>query len=151
MKKIFQNNMFHYTLVLLAGILVGWILFHDSDKITKPADTVSYANHEETWTCAMHSQIRLGKPGKCPICGMDLIPLGQNVNSIDPDAIHLSPEAAQLANVTTWIVGWQKSVKEIRLYGKVAADERSVQSQVSHLSGRIEKLYVNFTGEKVIK
>jgi YHS domain-containing protein len=25
------------------------------------------------WTCSMHSQIRLLKPGKCPICSMDLI------------------------------------------------------------------------------
>lgn len=26
------------------------------------------------WTCSMHPQIRLPEPGKCPICGMDLIP-----------------------------------------------------------------------------
>jgi Cu(I)/Ag(I) efflux system membrane fusion protein len=41
--------------------------------------------------------------------------------------------------------------KEVRLYGKVQADERLVQSQVAHISGRIEKLYVNFTGENVSK
>ena len=28
-----------------------------------------------TWTCSMHPQIKLPKPGKCPICGMNLIPL----------------------------------------------------------------------------
>ena len=51
----------------------------------------------------------------------------------------------------TSIVTRQKPVKEVRLYGKVQADERSIQSQVSHMPGRIEKLMVNFTGESVNK
>ena len=39
----------------------------------------------------------------------------------------------------------------MRLYGKVQADERLLQSQVSHVPGRIERLAVNFTGESVVK
>jgi Cu(I)/Ag(I) efflux system membrane fusion protein len=46
-------------------------------------------------------------------------------------------------------VSKQNPVKEIRLYGKVQADERLFQSQVSHVPGRIEKLFVNFTGEQI--
>jgi len=100
----------------------------------------------------MHPQIRMEQPGKCPICGMNLIPLAQSGSeSTDPDAIHLSREAAQLANVLTTVVAKQKPVKEIRLYGKVQADERLFQSQTAHIPGRIERLYVNFTGEKVAK
>jgi len=45
----------------------------------------------------------------------------------------------------------QKPVMEVRLYGKLQADERLLQNQVSHVSGRIEKLFVNFTGESVRK
>ncbi|NTW32838.1 MAG: efflux RND transporter periplasmic adaptor subunit, partial [Bacteroidetes bacterium] len=41
--------------------------------------------------------------------------------------------------------------KEIRLYGKVEANESLTQSQVAHISGRIEKLLVNFTGEEIYK
>ncbi|MFA5419805.1 MAG: efflux RND transporter periplasmic adaptor subunit, partial [Bacteroidales bacterium] len=55
------------------------------------------------------------------------------------------------ANVLTSVVSKQNPVKEIRLYGKVQADERLLQSQVSYLPGRIEKLFVNFTGESVKK
>ena len=35
------------------------------------------STQEETqlWTCSMHPQIKLPKPGKCPICAMDLIPV----------------------------------------------------------------------------
>ena len=36
-----------------------------------------------------------------------------------------------------------------RLYGTIQADERLSQSQTSHVSGRIEKLFINFTGESV--
>jgi Cu(I)/Ag(I) efflux system membrane fusion protein len=100
----------------------------------------------------MHPQIRMTEPGKCPICGMDLIPLAQsNTTSIDPDAIHMSKDAAELANVLTTVVTKQKPVKEVRLYGKVQADERLFQSQTSHVPGRIERLNINFTGESVVK
>ena len=29
----------------------------------------------EYWTCSMHPQIRADKPGTCPICGMNLVPV----------------------------------------------------------------------------
>lgn len=100
----------------------------------------------------MHPQIKMDKPGKCPICGMDLIPLVQSGTiSVDPDAIRMSDAAAQLANVLTTVVTRHKPVKEIRLYGKVQADERLFQSQTSHVPGRIERLNLNFTGESVVK
>jgi Cu(I)/Ag(I) efflux system membrane fusion protein len=82
---------------------------------------------------------------------MDLIPLNQSNVEIDPAAVLLTKEAAQLANVETSVVTRQKPLKEVRLYGKVQADERLLQSQVAHVPGRIEKLLVNFTGEGVLK
>jgi Cu(I)/Ag(I) efflux system membrane fusion protein len=100
----------------------------------------------------MHPQIRMAEPGKCPICGMDLIPLVQsNTTPLDSDAIYMNKDAAELANVLTTIVTKQKPVKEVRLYGKVQADERLFQSQTSHVPGRIERLNINFTGETVVK
>jgi Cu(I)/Ag(I) efflux system membrane fusion protein len=83
---------------------------------------------------------------------MDLIPLVQsNTSSVDPESIHLTGDAAQLANVLTTVVSRQKPVKEVRLYGKVQPDERLLQSQVSQVHGRIEQLTVNFTGESIVK
>ena len=73
----------------------------------------------------MHPHIKMDKPGKCPICAMDLIPLSQSGgNSADAYAIHFTKEAAQLANVMTSLVSKQQPVKEVRLYGKIQADER---------------------------
>jgi Cu(I)/Ag(I) efflux system membrane fusion protein len=137
---------------LIVGVLLGWLFFHPAQKNEEKHDHSTEVVQGTIWTCAMHPQIRMPEPGKCPICGMDLIPLAQSsTSSIDPDAIHLSKEAAQLANVLTSIVTKQKPVKEVRLYGKVQADERLLQSQVAHVPGRIEQLYVNFTGESVEK
>jgi Cu(I)/Ag(I) efflux system membrane fusion protein len=140
------------SIALVAGIFIGWLFFHSSHKTEEKDDHSSEVVQETIWTCSMHPQIRMHDPGKCPICGMDLIPLVQsNTTSIDPDAIRLTPEAAQLANVLTTVVTKQKPSMEVRLYGKVQADERLLQSQVSHVSGRIERLMINFTGESVIK
>jgi len=137
---------------LLFGFFAGWLFFHPSRKDDKKQSINKETEKSTIWTCSMHPQIRLSEPGKCPICGMDLIPLVQKTESfIDPDAVYLSKEAAQLANVQTSVVTKQKPVKEVRLYGKVVADERLLQSQVAHIPGRIERLTVNFTGETVVK
>jgi membrane fusion protein, copper/silver efflux system len=151
MKNIISNKYLIYSLFTLGGLFLGWLFFHTSQQPENKQEHSSGTIKTEIWTCAMHPQIRMDKPGKCPICGMDLIPLVQNDVPIDADAIHLTREAAQLANVLTSIVTKQKPIKEVRLYGKVQADERLLQSQVAHIPGRIEKLLVNFTGEAVRK
>jgi Cu(I)/Ag(I) efflux system membrane fusion protein len=149
MKKIFLNKYVRYGLFMLVGLLIGRLFFHSPHKTeVKPAVT-SQTNKATIWTCSMHPQIRMTAPGKCPICGMELIPLNQNESPVDPDAIRLSKEAAELANVLTSVVTRQKPIQEVRLYGKIQADERLLQSQVAHIPGRIEKLMVNFTGEAV--
>ena len=141
-----------YIITLIGGILLGWIFFHSSPAKEEKHDHAAEAAKAEIWTCAMHPQIRMDKPGKCPICAMELIPLTQSsTDKMDPMAVHLTKEAAQLANVLTSVVSSQKPIKEVRLYGKVQADERLLQSQVTYISGRIEKLMVNFTGETVRK
>lgn len=151
-KKIFSNKYVRYGLFVTGGIFVGWLFFHSPHKTEEKQLSTEQVSDATTWTCAMHPQIRMDKPGKCPICGMDLIPLSHSgAADIDPDAIRLTKEAAQLASVQTSIVTHEKPVKEVRLYGKVQADERSIQSQTSHMPGRIEKLLVNFTGETVNK
>lgn len=152
MKNIFGNKYLRFGLILTGGIFLGWIFFHSSPTKVETHDHAAEVAKAEIWTCAMHPQIRMDKPGKCPICAMDLIPLTQSSTAnMDPMSVHLTKEAAQLANVLTTIVSTRNPVKELRLYGKVQADERLLQNQVAHIPGRVEKLLVNFTGEPVIK
>lgn len=149
MKKIFSNPYFRYGIFIVVGIVLGWIFFHSPDKSEMVHNQSSEESKSQIWTCSMHPQIRKSEPGKCPICGMDLIPLVQNESPEDSGAIHFTKEAAELANVLTSVVSRQKPIKEVRLYGKVQADERLIQSQVAHVPGRIDKLMVNFTGELI--
>ncbi|MEI6554341.1 MAG: efflux RND transporter periplasmic adaptor subunit [Paludibacter sp.] len=155
MNKIFKTNFFFPLgargfLLLLAGLFLGWLFFHPSDKKSEKQQTTE--TKKEIWTCSMHPQIHLDHAGKCPICAMELILLKQNAGAkVDSNAVLFSKEAAELANVSTSIVSRQKPVKEVRLYGKVQADERLLQNQVAHIGGRIDKLFVNFTGEAVHK
>jgi len=147
-----RQKIFFISFSLIMGLFLGWLLFHSSGKNDIKAVQSAETANSKIWTCAMHPQIRMPQPGKCPICGMELIPLGQrSTSSVDPASIHLSKEAAQLANVLTSVVTKKAPLKEVRLYGKVQADERLFQSQVAHVPGRIERLAINFTGEQVIK
>ncbi len=151
MKKTFSNRYIQYSLVALGGLFLGWLFFHTPHKPEERHEHAPEISSATIWTCSMHPQIRMEKPGKCPICGMNLIPLQSSDAVIDSQAVHLTKEAAELANVMTSIVTKQKPVKEVRLYGKIQADERLLQSQVAHIPGRIEKLMVNYTGETVRK
>lgn len=159
-KEIIGKKQVVYPLLVLGGLLIGWLLFNQSSAPTG-ANHVAHGHeghgHElvqdesGVWTCSMHPQIRQDKPGLCPLCGMDLIPLkqGGGGENVHPDAIQLSEEAMALADVQTTRVSRENPVKRIRLYGKILPDERSLQSQTAYVGGRIENLNVEFTGETV--
>lgn len=154
MKIIDKKTIIIASATLVFGLLAGWLIFGGSGSVKTHDHTLQHVeteiNGETIWTCSMHPQIRQSEPGDCPICGMELIPLENDQNSdIDPNAISMSPTAMQLANISTAIVGKMNPIKEVRLDGKVEADERMIYSQSSHIPGRIEKLLVNFTGEFV--
>jgi len=151
MKNLIKNKYFLYSLFAVAGLFIGWILFHSPATPTENEVRTAQPGKAEIWTCAMHPQIRMPGPGKCPICGMNLIPLNQSEAQADQTELHLTREAAALANVATTVVGRKQAVREVRLYGKVEPDERRLQSQVAQISGRIEKLMINYTGESVRK
>jgi Cu(I)/Ag(I) efflux system membrane fusion protein len=149
-KNIFSNRYLNYGLILITGLFLGWLLFHPGHKHSSADETVQSDTQGTIWTCAMHPQIRMPQPGKCPICGMDLIPLEQGGSQPEElGAVHLTAEAAQLANVQTSVVSKQLPFKEVRLYGTVGTDERLIQSQVAQIGGRIENLNISFTGEPV--
>ncbi|PHS52089.1 MAG: efflux transporter periplasmic adaptor subunit [Lutibacter sp.] len=143
--------------ILIIGIVLGNLFSGGNSEVTHKEVDHEYTQDPVTklWTCAMHPQIKLEEPGNCPICGMELVPLEEEGVSSkekrDPNEIVMSEEAIQLANIQTSIVEKSEAVKEIHLLGRVQADERKLFSQVSHIPGRIERLYVNFTGEKVSK
>ncbi len=97
----------------------------------------------------MHPQIRQDGPGQCPICGMDLIPVTAGGETVGLDEIQMTEAAMKIADVQTVTVQQAVPSKEIYLPGKVKADERRISAVTSRFPGRIERLYVNFTGQEV--
>lgn len=139
-------------LLFALGISIGWLISPSTPETVKVEH-----NHEaealadQLWTCSMHPQIKLNEPGDCPICGMDLIPVatGKPSESTNPMVHEMTPEAIAMANIQTSIVGGMNNSGELLLTGKIQADERQNASVTSKFPGRIEKLFVSFTGEKV--
>ena len=148
-------------ITLVVGIFLGWLFFGGSgsnESKAKNSEQEELHDHSDEevaiWTCSMHPQIKMDKPGKCPICGMDLIPLESEDAGSDViafDEIQMSESAIKLADIQTAKVLKGKAEKTINLLGKVQADERRIAELTARFGGRIEKLYVNFTGQNVRK
>ncbi|MFT7156359.1 MAG: Cu(I)/Ag(I) efflux system membrane fusion protein, partial [Parvicella sp.] len=136
-----------YIAVLVLGLALGWVIFGNNSNEKQSSD----ATLEEIWTCSMHPQIRQPEPGDCPLCGMDLIPLEANSNS-NPLVFEMTEDAIKIANIQTTVIGsGSADTVGLKLSGKIKVDETNSASIVTHISGRIEKLYISFTGEKVVK
>ena len=140
--------------IALAGFGIGWLIFdvaggtpevHAHDHDGMEADI----GGDMIWTCSMHPQIRQPEPGDCPICGMDLIPLKTEGETAGPNVIEMTETAMKLANIRTVEVTLGKPVKELRLDGRLCVDEELQEVQTAHFPGRVERLYVEETGETV--
>lgn len=157
--------------VFLAAFALGY-LFRGSGRspTTPPAPTDAVpattpaAGHDHgegtgqeavEWTCVMHPWIRLPKPGKCPICGMDLVPAHKSETGPGVAAslrqVTLSPSALALAQVETVPVRRLGVDVDTRLFGKVAYDESTMATITAWVPGRLDRLYVDQTGVTVAK
>ena len=141
---------------LLAALVVGFSAGRGcSRRAPEPAAPAREAPAEKqqaVWTCSMHPQIRQPKPGKCPLCGMDLIPLAPSADAEQPAApaqLTLSPSAAALAEIETAPVERRRASVEVRLTGKVAFDETRLATVTARIPGRIDRLYADYVGMPV--
>ncbi len=140
---------------LIVGLVLGALLFGHEDSSEEEGhqhQTHSVEEKTEVWTCSMHPQIRMNEPGDCPICGMELIPL-ENLESDETleSSVKMSATAVKLAGVETIKVNTGKANSEIPVNGKITYNEQNAVTQTAHVPGRIERLLVDFTGEKVKK
>ncbi len=142
-----------YIGILGAGLALGWLIFgNSSNNEDSSEEDSSLIKKEEIWTCSMHPQIQLSEPGDCPLCGMDLIPLESSKSNSNPLVFEMTDDAIKIANIqTTVISSGSKNSNGLKLSGKIKADETNSASIVSHVSGRIEKLFISYTGEEVRK
>jgi len=107
--------------------------------------------NEEVWTCPMHPNIRSPEAGKCPMCGMDLVELEDSAEEgDDPRRFTLSERAKVLARIRTERARPMPSaVREGRLLGRLDYDETRVKTVTAWTAGRIDRLRVATTGQRI--
>lgn len=155
--KIQKRELIVAVVAVLAGLGLG-LLVSQKNSETDPNlphfHSESEENFQQIWTCSMHPQIRQSEPGDCPICGMELIQVqdysGDSVASSAND-IPMTEDAMKLAEVQTITVKKGYPRKNIFLFGRVKPDERNISVITARFPGRIEKLFVSYTGQQVKK
>jgi membrane fusion protein, copper/silver efflux system len=146
---IMKKPIFTYILLILAGLLLGWLIFGGSGNDVHDHELA--ASEDVEFTCSMHPQVRQDNPGNCPICGMELIPVSQEGDQQDDDPylITLSESHYNWANIRTIVVGADHTGATLRLSGRVGINEQESRVITATFPGRIENLYADFTGRYV--
>lgn len=170
MNKIKRNLTIGLGIMLLL-MSVTWIACKKTAESPSETQTIEAQAVEEKkilyYTCGMHPSVKVTPEDfaagniSCPICKMDLIPVyaeesmpmeGGHLAADDLESqLRLSPRAQALAQVRTEEISFRRLLKEINTVGNLVFDERKVAVVSAWIPGRLDKLYVDFTGVKVRK
>ncbi|WP_375773312.1 efflux RND transporter periplasmic adaptor subunit [Archangium gephyra] len=110
------------------------------------------------YQCPMHPSVVQDQPGKCPICGMDLVPMTPTsaapgdpgtpaVEGLAP--VTIDPSRQQLIGLRTAPVTEGKVGGTWRTNGRVAMDETRVRRVTLKVPAFVERVYADFTGKPV--
>ena len=130
-----------YTIIIAIAFLF-FISCKNKTEIPKDPDTY--------YTCSMDPQVVEYKPGKCPICKMDLTPVKKK-NGESKDELQLSEQQIQLGNIQTDTIRNGTIGDQLVLTATLNFDQMKASSVSSRIMGRIEKLYYKNLGDYVKK
>lgn len=102
------------------------------------------------YTCSMDPQVVEYKPGKCPICKMDLTPVKKK-NGEKKDELQLSEQQIQLGNIQTDTIRNGSIGDQLVLTATLNFDQMKASSVSSRVMGRVERLYYKNVGDYVKK
>jgi Cu(I)/Ag(I) efflux system membrane fusion protein len=150
-KSWFGNKKVQIAILVIIAFLAGYKV--RSKSLHEHEDASTNSEKQTIWTCSMHPQIKLPKPGLCPICNMDLIPL--TMDEIQAGAsmrqLTVSESAKKLMDIEVAPVERKFVSAVVRMVGKVDYDETNLAYITAWVPGRLDKLYVDYTGVPVNK
>jgi Cu(I)/Ag(I) efflux system membrane fusion protein len=131
-------------IIILAAIALGIGLFI-RQHIISTQSVSKHSIHHDIWYCPMHPHYTSDRPGKCPICGMDLVKRIeaslQNDSSKDAvegyTTISVTAQKQQLIGVRTAVVTQESVIKTIRAAGRVAYDPDLYKAEVNYVEDYI--------------
>lgn len=144
-----MKNYLKYIVFIIIGFAIGFavVKFSGSEGSSAQANASS---EPIIWTCSMHPEIQSDEPGLCPLCNMDLTPMEADTEGFDPNLFQLSERALALADVQTLrIYSGKADNMSMQLTGTIQATDAANKTQSAYVSGRIERLFVNTTGQIV--
>ena len=137
--------------IFIAGLVIGLLLRSGGGPVETKVSIDDTDSKILFWTCSMHLQIKQKEPGRCPLCDMDLTPMREEAGGGEKASLRLGERARHLASVRTLPVIYRELEKSVYTVGKIAYDESRVAHVTAWVSGRIDDLYVNFTGTIIKK
>lgn len=137
------------TIKLSSLLFLLFIAFISCNSKNKDV-TDSHNQKEKTfYTCSMDPQVKEDKPGKCPICHMELTPIKQD--NTEANEISLSDQQIKLGNITTQSISESQSSLAQSYTGVLAINQEKINTISARAMGRIEKLYFKSIGDYVSK
>ncbi len=156
LKFIWQSAAAVVALVLIIiafaiGIRFGLVLAPEAKPSTQASAGVTDEAKPTMYTCSMHPTIRLpNADDKCPICFMALIPVASGSSDEEGERELVMSEAAlKLAEIQTTPVVRMFPTQTVRMFGNVDYDETRIATIAAYFPGRLERLFVDYTGVKV--
>lgn len=139
-----RRTLVHLVLSSAIMIIIGILLAAcNNNKIIAKDNDIYY-------TCSMDPQVVEYKPGKCPICKMDLTAVKKGHDE-GKDELHLSEQQIRLGNITTDTIRNGVIGDEMVLTATLNFDQGKAVSVSARVMGRVERLYYKNMGDYVKK
>ena len=141
--------------VLLLGVVTGLFLKGSGKEAKEGVEPSTIEASEDSGTlvyiCPMNCVPPMDKAGKCPICGMDLIPshLGIEMDSAGPPRLKLTPEAIKLGSIQLAPVERKFVDAQVKLFGQIDYDPAHMSYVSAFMPGVIDRIYVKRAGQFV--
>ncbi len=137
-------------LALAIGFVVGiWLGGDDGPE--------SHDTGPGVYRCPMHPTVVSDRPGSCPVCGMDLVPdqpgpsAHEGSHGEEVAEVRIDPSTVQNMGVRFARVERRALSRTVRALGRVDYDETRMTDVNTKVTGWVEGLFVDFTGQEVKK
>lgn len=129
---------------------LGWIST-GSGQSSETGQHASLSGENVRYICPMMCTPPQNKPGRCPVCAMELVPATSSTSAADDRAIQVDPVARRVANIRTVAVKAVPFVRQIKAIGQLSYDEGTLKTIAAYVDGRLDRLYADYTGVVVEK
>src|SRR3954454_18162461 len=145
----------HFLLTIITASIAAfggwWFGTHRTPSTPSSAPSERKILHYQS---PMHPWVKSDRPGKCTVCGMELVPVyegGQSASTASTDVVLLPEGTPAVSSIKTVEVKKQPLVRTLRVAGIIDDDDSKHRILSAYIPARIEKLFVDSEGAEVEK